>query len=199
MIKASVTVEDNDLGMDALIREIHNDASHVDIGVHADEENTLIIIAGANEFGATINHPGGTAYGYRTPEDAKKHRIRFLKGGTGYRVIGKTKPHTIIIPARSYIRSTMDEQSERFLKGADGLIGMVIDGDISKYQALERMGLLIETEIKKKIRTLRNPPNAPATIKAKGGKDNPLINKGTLVGSIRYVVKTATDRVLGGD
>jgi len=197
MIKASVEVEDKDLGMAALEREIRRDAVSVDIGIHGDEDQTLIVIAAANEFGATINHPGGTAYGYKTAADAKKRKVQFLKAGTGYKVLGKTKPHIIKIPARSYIRSTMDENGERYTKAAEGLMGRLIDGDLTKFDALSLMGQLIESDIKDKMTNLRNPPNTPGTIQRKGS-DNPLIDTGLLRSSIRYVVKTASDREIGG-
>lgn len=189
MIKASVTVEDNDMGMAALIRRIEEEESVVDVGIHSDEDQKLIIIAAANEFGATINHPGGTAYGYATPEDARKHRVKFLKGGSGHKVLGVTKPHTITIPARSYIRSTVDENAEKYLKTAEKLTGKMIDEDMTKFQALTIMGQMIEADIKRKIITLKTPPNAPSTIRRKGS-ENPLVNKGFLGGSIRFVVKT---------
>lgn len=189
MIKGEVTIEDKDLGMDDLMRRIQEEASHVDIGVHADEGEKLVVIAAANEFGATINHPGGTAYGYATPADAKKHRVRFLKAGAGHKVLGVTKPHTITIPARSYVRSTMDENQERYHETSKQLLGRMVDGDMNKNRALEIMGQLIEGDIKRKIVTLRNPPNAPATVRAKKGEDNPLVNTGLLGGSIRFVVK----------
>jgi phage gpG-like protein len=51
----------------------------------------------AHQFGAVINHPGGTPYGF-----AKDGSIRFLKK-TATKYIGKTKPHQIKIPARPFI------------------------------------------------------------------------------------------------
>jgi len=188
MIKGSATVEEKDLGMKALKRRLANEASHVDIGIQADEDEKLIVIAAANEFGATINHPGGTSYGYATPEDARKRRMRFLKGGSGYRVIGITGPHTITIPARPYLRSTMDENQDRYFAISKKLVGQIVSGEQTKGGALEIMGQLIEGDIKRKIITLRSPPNKAATIRRKGS-DNPLVNTGLLGGSIRFIVK----------
>lgn len=155
MIKGSVEIEDKDLGMDELMREIQRDASQVDIGIHADEDQQLIVIAAANEFG------------------------------------------TEHIPARSFIRSTVDENGQRYAQAAEGLLGRMVDGEISKFQALELMGQLIEADIKKKIVALHEPPNAPATIRRKGS-DNPLIDTGNMLQSIRYVIKTESERILGG-
>ena len=103
------------------------------------------------------------------------------------------------IPERSFIRSTVDENAERYAKAAEILVGMMIDGEISKFEALERMGQQIEKDIKEKIVNLKTPPNAPRTIAAKRGKDNPLIDSGEMLASIRYVIKTEANRILGGD
>jgi len=147
MLKVSVTVEDKDLGMKALMRRLVEDEDGaVDIGVHSDEDQKLVVIAAANEFG------------------------------------------TANIPARPYIRSTVDENEEKYFKASTSLMGKMIDEDMTKTQGLTLMGQLIEGDIKKKIRILKDPPNAPATIRLKGS-DNPLIDKGFLLNSIRYVVK----------
>ena len=102
------------------------------------------------------------------------------------------------IPERSFIRSTIDENAERYSKAAEILVGMMIDGEISKFEALERMGQQIESDIKSKIVSLKSPPNSPRTIMEKGS-DNPLIDTGEMLNSIRYVIKTEANRILGGD
>lgn len=59
--------------------------------------------AAIHQWGGTIDHPGGTEYGYRLKKDAKSGKIQFLKKGRGYKVLGVTKPHKIHIPAQPYI------------------------------------------------------------------------------------------------
>lgn len=51
-----------------------------------------------HEFGATINHPGGTPYLIK--EDGTAQFVSKEKGGD----LPKTKPHQIIIPTRSFLR-----------------------------------------------------------------------------------------------
>jgi len=188
MLKIKVSTKDIDRGMQRTMRRIMDKAKYVDIGIQSDEDEKLLIIAGANEFGATINHPGGTPYGYKTEGDAKKGKVRFLKKGAGYMVLGETEPHTIEIPERSYIRSTIDENEDKYLNDiAKKLAGQIIDGNLDKYTALQLMGQKIEGDIKSKMISLDSPANAPSTIRKKGS-DNPLINKGFLIGAIRYVV-----------
>ncbi len=189
MIKASVTVEDKDLGMKALIRKLESAPDKaVDIGIQSSEDQKLVVIAAANEFGARINHPGGTPYGYASPDAAKKRKVQFLKAGSGYKVLGITKPHLIVIPARPYIRSTMDENEGLYFKTAEGLMGQMIDSDMTIDDGLAIMGQMIERDIKRKIITLKTPPNASSTIRKKGS-ENPLVNTGLLGGSIRFKVK----------
>jgi len=185
-------IKDIDKGMERTLRQFRDKATFVDIGVQSDEDEKLLIIAAANEYGATINHPGGTPYGYRTAEHAKKGKVSFLKKGSGYMVLGETKPHVITIPPRPFIRSTVDENEEKYFDAAKSLSGQMVDGRIEKYDALERIGQLIEGDIKRTIITLRDPPNAPSTIRKKGS-DNPLVNTGHLSGSIRYEIVNRTD------
>jgi len=205
-MKASATVEDRDLGMDALMREIRAAADHVDIGVHADEGEELVKIAAAHEYGATINNPGGQPYiivkarphgsgesrkqrsGYAPLADGKE--IIFLK--KGQKGMGVTKPHTIVIPMRSYIRSTVDENAEKYQQAAAGLIERIVDGTLDKFTALQVMGETIQADIKRKIRTIKSPALKPETIRRKGS-DQPLIDHGILLNSIRYVVKPKGD------
>lgn len=90
------------------------------------------------------------------------------------------------IPERSFIRSTTDEvRPEAFRLMKTGL-GRIIDGKTSARKVLGKVGLFMETKIKKKITDLRTPPNAPLTIALKGS-DNPLIDTGQLRQSIRHV------------
>jgi hypothetical protein len=204
-MKASATVEDRDLGMDALMREIRAAADHVDIGVHADEGEELVKIAAAHEYGATINNPGGQPYiivkarphgsesrkkrsGYMPLADGKE--IIFLK--KGQKGMGVTKPHTIVIPMRSFIRSTVDENAEKYQQAAAGLINRIVEGTLDKFTALQVMGEMIQADIKRKMRTIKSPPLKPETIRRKGS-DQPLIDHGILLGSIRYVVNPKGD------
>lgn len=192
MIKVNATVTDNDLGMQEIINNIRDAAKFVDIGIQPDETEELLKIAAIHEFGGTIQHPGGTPYGYKTQKDAEKGQVRFLKKGEGYMVLGETQPHTIEIPARPYIRSTVDTQSETYGKAAESLGKKIMDGKLHKADALALMGQKIEADIKRTIIELRSPPNAPATIRKKGS-DNPLVDTGLLGGSIRYIVHGKED------
>ena len=72
---------------------------------------------------------------------------------------------------------------------AETLSNDIIEGKMTKYDALQMMGQLIEGEIKRTIINLRAPQNAKSTI-AKKGSANPLVDTGLLGGSIRYEVQS---------
>lgn len=194
MIRVRTQTIEKGPGHEDIVRRVKDtDATVVDTGVHADEGAELVIIASANEFGADINHPGGTKYGYRTPQDAQRGRVTFLPGGQGYKVLGETPPHRIKIPSRSYIRSTVDENQEQWGDLATEYWGQIVDQDLTKFEALSLIGQQIEADIKQKMIKLRTPPNAPSTIRRKGSS-NPLIDTGHLMQSIRYVVKAEDEK-----
>lgn len=97
------------------------------------------------------------------------------------------------VPERSFLRSTIDEQREKYV----GLIVKILE---ASYKApigsgravlrggLGRLGALAVGDVQKKITALNAPPNAPSTI-AKKGSANPLIDTGRLRQSIDFEVQ----------
>lgn len=65
---------------------------------HPHTDLTMAELGAIHEFGATIEHPGGTPY--YTDENGKTVFVSKDKGAD----LPKTKPHTIIIPTRSFLR-----------------------------------------------------------------------------------------------
>lgn len=94
------------------------------------------------------------------------------------------------IPERSFIRSTADENRARYVGLMKGETNKIIAGKSTVKVSLEKVGMIAQGNVRKKIKTLRTPPNAPATIKAKGSS-NPLIDTSTMLKSIDYEVKGA--------
>jgi hypothetical protein len=93
------------------------------------------------------------------------------------------------IPERSFMRSTFDEDLHK-LRLAMAQQWAQVNRGKTVFHALSTVGLMHETAIKEKIRNLKNPPNSPRTIAYKGS-DNPLIDGGHMVNSIRYIVRKA--------
>lgn len=78
--------------------------------------------AAINQFGGTINHPGGTAY---FPK--KDGEIVFVSNARARPSMPRTKPHRITIPARPYL-VLQDEDIQLILRLAEKHIEQAIGG-----------------------------------------------------------------------
>lgn len=140
-------------------------------------------LAAVHEFGATFLHPGGTPYVMRGG------RPVFVKKGTRG-IIGVTKPHYIRIPERSFLRSWATGNIQQTKKMMQELHNLVGNGTLSPETALNQLGAYGQAGVKQQILALQSPPLAAATI-AKKGSSKPLIDTGTMLGSVRYKVEDA--------
>lgn len=225
MIAAQVTIVDRNKKdflnlLDALE---HDKATHVDIGVHPVSGEEMIMIATTHEFGATINHPGGQPFYIVDPTNDKWRSKMFTPKGKlnkrgksvsaasavlsdgsmmvflpkGKKGMGVTKPHEIVIPARPFISTTMDAKEQEIQQRIEQLTDQLFEGKTTPNKILTDLGIRMERAIKRTIRVLRTPPNAPSTIMKKGSS-NPLIDTGAMVQSIRYEVKDKRNQTLAG-
>lgn len=92
------------------------------------------------------------------------------------------------VPARSFMRSTFDERRAELVEVQRKALDAVAAGKMTTEQALHVIGEWFQGAVQKKIVDLRDPPNAPATIEAKGSS-NPLIDTGQLRQSITHEVR----------
>lgn len=97
---------------------------------------------------------------------------------------GARVPH---IPKRPFVSTTADEQKRAVSRRMVKLGGQIIDGKISVKDSLAVVGEFMQGKMQAKIRAIKEPPNAPATIKRKGSS-NPLIASAQMIQSIRYEV-----------
>lgn len=97
---------------------------------------------------------------------------------------------SIVIPERSFLRSTFDEKEREWFKFIEKNIPKLLDGRLTAHTLCERLGAKMVADVQKKIRDLKDPPNAEATIAAKGSS-NPLIDTGGLRQRITYRVVRA--------
>lgn len=187
-----VTVSDIDKIQDDIkkaLRDFMPD-KHVTIGIHEEAGNvesselTMASLGAIHEFGANINHPGGTSYGYATQKAAENGQVRFLKTGTGFMQLGVTGPHQINIPARPWLEPGVKSGNEEYLKSIDEGITAGKTPD----QILELLGVIAVGKTQKYMTDLQDPPNAPSTI-AKKGSSNPLIHNGEMRQSVTYKVQ----------
>lgn len=93
------------------------------------------------------------------------------------------------IPARPFVSSTSDEQRQNWLEFMDKGINKVFEGKVTPQVVFGRLGLKMVADIKQKIDSIYEPPNAPSTIKRKGST-KPLIDSGSMKRAIRHEVQT---------
>ncbi len=95
------------------------------------------------------------------------------------------------IPERSFLRSTVDEGTAEILADLQGAVVFALDGkDLEKGLGL--VGEKWVGKVKKKIKDLKTPANAPSTIRQKGSS-NPLIDSGqNLRNRITWQLRTSS-------
>ena len=165
-------------GNNTVLVGIHEAAGSVESG-----DLTMAKLGAIHEFGADIDHPGGTSYGYATERDAQDGKVRFLGTGKGFMELGVTGPHKITIPARPWLAPGVQSGTIEYLREIEK---GVKKGD-NLDMVLDRVGIIATGKVQQYMTDLRTPPNAPSTI-AKKGSSNPLIDSGMLRGSVTYSV-----------
>ncbi len=143
----------------------------------------VILVAAANNFGANINHPGGT--GYVLGGDGKAH---FVSGSFTGPVHGVTAPHNIKIPRRDF----MGPGGKLAIENTRGIVKMMVpkinQGKATKSDALHIMGPVAVSAFQTAIEQIKTPPNAASTI-AKKRSDNPLEDTGLMKNTITFAVR----------
>lgn len=95
---------------------------------------------------------------------------------------------TQTVPARSFIRGWFDERGDFIAKTIRTQMAAVVSGKRTLDQALARLELAFEGDVKQRIRRNIPPPLKPATV-ARKGSSVALIDTGQLVNSIRARVE----------
>lgn len=161
MSKSKIT--DRDLGWARLKTEMARaDGSHVNVGILSDSGMAKI----------------------RTPEGGIEEADVTLPQVAFWQEYGTRRG----VPERPFIRNTHDKNKDKYARAMKRQLKMIAAGTMTMKQALGRLGEKAAADVKKEMRNLRTPPNAPATIAAKGSS-NPLIDTGTLLRSVNYEVK----------
>ena len=191
MFKPKVTISNVQQSRDAIqkaLRALMVD-KHVTVGIHEDagqhesDDITNAQLGAVHEFGADINHPGGTSYGYASKAAADRNDVRFLKSGRGHMELGVTGPHVIKIPARPWLNPGVVSGNAEYLE----VIEETLKDGGTMTQALNKVGVVAVGKVQKYMTDLRTPPNAASTIKKKGSS-KPLISSGALRQSVTYKI-----------
>jgi len=97
---------------------------------------------------------------------------------------------TSTIPSRPFLRSTVDENRSKYGEVIAKGLRAAIDGRQRFKVSLDRLGLMVVSDVQKKITDNDFPRNAPSTIERKGSS-KPLIDTGRLRQSIDYEIEGA--------
>lgn len=95
------------------------------------------------------------------------------------------------IPERSFFRSTIKEMTKAYQAIIVKILKKVVEAsikgqnDTSKHDMGE-LGQKVVNDIQAKIVAIKEPPNAPSTIKQKKGVNNPLVDTDQMLRSVRW-------------
>lgn len=161
-------------GDDDLSRQLKKlNGKKVNIGIVGKSDSLLLTYAAVNEYGANIKI---------TPKMRKYLASQGLN-------LKATTTH-IVIPERSYIRSTFD--NKKVLKALENKIvptaAKVALGKLPAESILEYIGIYYTAAIKSTIANMREPENHPFTVERKGSGKGILVDSGRLLTAISYEV-----------
>ena len=157
-------------------------------------------IAAVHEFGGVINMPARTQTLYFKKNKDGKVKNKFVKKkSSNFAQDANVSSHTIIIPMRSFLRSTFKEKGNDWIKAA----GLVLKGQVGKdvhprfVEALSAAGEIAVMDIKAKIDSNISPKLADSTIRGKVSRgktaaalpEKPLVDTGKMYEAIEHKVK----------
>ena len=155
-----------------------------------DDNKPVAGIAAVQDGGATISHPGGTPYKF-----GKNGEVVFVEKGTP-NPVGITRPHTIVIPPRPFMKPSVEDNKEDFVGQIEQISRKFLNGEISEQQAAEMIGTEAAGNIKKAIAKVNAPPLKASTVRRKrsgyadtkttGSLTKPLIGSGHLLETVDY-------------
>lgn len=92
------------------------------------------------------------------------------------------------IPRRDFMTKGTQNMNEKASPIAKRFMKDINSGKIEADAVLEQMGVAATGALQLTIRDLKDPPNAPITVRMKGSS-NPLVDTGLLVGSVTFAVR----------
>ena len=96
---------------------------------------------------------------------------------------------TRTIPARPFLDNAMRDNRAKYRRLMRASAERMLRGETAIGPALDILGSVAKADVQGEIRALRDPANAPSTIKAKGSS-NPLVDTGRLTQAVTYEVRT---------
>lgn len=128
----------------------------------------------------------------RTRAKVAKRAVEAAVGGRGkYSLLQVAIVHEFgggNVPARSFIRATIDEKKAEIRAEQEKALRAVLAGTVAEEAALQRLGAFVVGLMQARIVAGIAPPLAASTLKRKGRKSTPLILTGQLRSSLTYAV-----------
>lgn len=124
------------------------------------------------------------------PTGPRQVMVGFPRGAASSFVINKAiwnEFGTRHIPERPFLRRAMSGNRSKYGLFLAARAKDIVEQRDTCERVINQLGLLAVGDIQHEITALRTPPNAPATIKAKGSS-NPLIDTGEMRQSVTYRV-----------
>lgn len=128
-------------------------------------------IATIHEFGAVVLNPDAVAGAYQ--------------GGTGGAA-------PVVIPARPFMRPTVAEKGNEWVKLLERGAAQVLLGKATAKEIMEMVALRAAGDVGKTIARITTPPLAPSTIANKKGATKPLVDTGQMIQSVTGIVEEKT-------
>ncbi|ELI8238935.1 TPA: hypothetical protein ACPZHP_001389 [Yersinia enterocolitica] len=147
---------------------------------------SIIEIGAAHEFGAEIDHPGGTGY------TATGGKAVFTRKSFMGPVTGITAAHKINIPERSFLRAPFTLKKAEINQAIENGVAAVGAGKMDAIKALNLIGVVARNISVKAFETAGYgtwPDIKAATKKAKKSSA-PLIDTGALRGAVTWEVRS---------
>ena len=199
-------IKDNRSKMDKakkMMKELNNYT--IQIGIFADDDSFIQMIAGVHEFGLTI-FPKNARYLTvpLAPEFVGKSAgmvpgLFFHTAATGNRFLVRSDGNSglefaymlmdsVNVPERSFIRSTFDEKEKEWSELFSKLVTDEILKGGSLISVFDKIGAKIASDIQDTMRDLKDPPKQRSTKAAAPNKSNPLIQTGRMRQSVTWKV-----------
>jgi len=151
-----------------------------------DNEGLKVIMKNAKSSGIKIGILSGTGEHPNSTSGQTLAEIAWWNEfGTSVKS-GRSGGEIITIPERPFLRSTMKENKNLYFRLMKSLIQKMLLLEIKIDRAEKILGTKVQSDIRKKITSLKMPPNAPSTVEKKGSS-NPLIDTGALRQHINWI------------
>lgn len=139
---------------------------------------SVAMVAEVQEFGATIN---------------VTEKMRGYFAANGFPL--KKDKGQIVIPPRSFMRTTVDENQSEWKQHVKGDLAKTIENGGDTIKVLDRLGLEVKGDIQQKISSIQSPPLSGMTIemrqrrkangKTVGNLTKPLVEEGIMLNTIQ--------------